>query len=119
MVSKLHRYIYSEKYHPPQDFLHKSLNTQLKHMGPYGMLRKGASSRPPLLGNIDRNIFQGISFLSNKLYRAPVFFHKPKYTDFFCSFHQDRKGSKQIIIRELQNIYSVGQIEPYKDVYNP
>lgn len=120
MVSKLSRYLYSDQYLPKEEFLPSSQNLKVKHMGPYGQqILKSANAKLPLLGNIDKSQFQGIAMLSNKLYRAPVFFHRPQHTDFFCSFFQDRKGSKHIILREIQSIYSVGQIEPIQAVYNP
>ena len=79
-------------------------------MGPFGRQKLcRPSEKLPLLGNIDKSLFQGITVLSNKLYRAPVFFHSVKYTDFFCSRYQDKKkekskdgrATKRIIIREI------------------
>ena len=93
MVSKLHRYIYSNHLLPKEEFAPKSQNMKVKHIGPCGLqVLKPPNSKLPLLGNIDRNYFQGISVLSNKLYRAPLFYHKPKHTDFFCSFFENKKG---------------------------
>lgn len=109
MVSKMHRYVYSDHLLPNDEFTPKNKNLQLMHMGPNGkQILKAQGSKLPLLGNIDgmtshpeKAKFRGISVLSNKLYRAPVFFHKSKQTDFFCSFYQDKKGGKQIVMREI------------------
>lgn len=113
MVSKLFRFLYNDKTLPNEEFLPRSKNVRLQHMGPYGVqVLKSQNSKLPLLGNIDKTLFQGISILSNKLYKAPVFYHKPRHTDFFCSFFQDKKGQKQVVLREIQDMYSVGQLEP-------
>lgn len=120
MVSKLHRYLYSDRRLPAEDFRFNSQNAKVRHMGPFGQqVPKGPKQKLTLLGNIDKTLFQGITVLSNKLYQAPVFFHRPRKADFFCSFFQDKKGKKQIILREIQNVYSVGQIEPIQPVFNP
>lgn len=55
--------------------------------------------------------------LENKLFNAPVFYHAPQRTDFFCTMHT--KGDTRIILRELDNFYTVGQIEPKLEVYKP
>jgi hypothetical protein len=109
MVSKLYRFLYNDRTIPNDEFLPKNKNAKLMHMGPYGLqILKNQNSKLPLLGNVDKTMFQGIAVLSNKLYRAPVFYHKPRQTDFFCSVFQDKRGSRQIILREIQDIYSVG-----------
>lgn len=77
MASQLQRYLYSDTQIPKKEFLFNSPNYKLKHMGPYGQqILKNKNSKLPLLGSIDKEKFQGIAELSNKLYRAPVFFHK-------------------------------------------
>ena len=49
-------------------------------MGPFGQqILKNNNSKLPLLGSIDKEKFHGITELSNKLYRAPVFFHKNQH----------------------------------------
>ena len=79
MVSKLHRYVYSDSPLPQEEFAPNSKNIKVRHIGPSGLQKlMQPHNKLPLLGNIDKNTFQGISVLSNKLYRAPVFFHKPK-----------------------------------------
>jgi len=96
MVSQLHRYLHSDHQLPKEEFLPKSKNEKVKHIVPYGLqvLKPPNAKYKLLLGNIDQSQFQGIAVLSNKLYRAPLFYHKPKHTDFFCSFFQDKKGQK-------------------------
>lgn len=121
MVSKLDRYMYNDRALPAKHFLPTAQNSAISHMGPFGRQKLcRPTEKLPLLGNIDKSLFQGITVLSNKLYRAPVFFHKAKHTDFFCSHFQEKKKGKgkegrparRIIIREIQSVYSVGQIEP-------
>ena len=45
---------------------------------------------------MDKTKYAGITVLSNKLYKAPVFFHRKNQRsepqDFFCSMHIDRQG---------------------------
>lgn len=62
----------------------------------------------------------GITVLENKMYNAPLFYHSSSRTDFFCSLVQVKQGKDQrIVIRELDSMYTVGQIEPKLEVYNP
>ena len=74
-----------------------------------------------LLGQINTKKYQGISVLENKMYNAPVFYHQSNRQDFFCCLVQGTNESddKKIIIRELDSVYTVGQIEPKLEVYNP
>ena len=54
------------------------------------------------------------------MYNAPVFYHKAPRTDFFCTVHKQTDNvSSSIFIRELDSLYTVGQIEPKLEVYNP
>lgn len=62
----------------------------------------------------------GITVLENKMYNAPLFFHQSSRTDFFCSLVKTKQSQEQrIVIRELDSLYTVGQIEPKLEVYNP
>jgi transcription initiation factor TFIID subunit 1 len=124
MVSNLERYIYAESPLPKSDFLPSSLKLDVKHMGPFGkQILRNANQHLPLLGRMDKSKYQGITVLSNKLYRAPVFFHRKNQRsepqDFFCSLHTDRQGQRKIVVRELHYAYTVGQIEPIQKVYDP
>ena len=85
---------------------------------------KSRHDKLELLGQVDRKSYRGIAVLENKLYNVPVFHHKPHRVDFFCAIHKqedssNQPGSSSIFIRELDQIYTVGQIEPKLDVYNP
>jgi len=63
--------------------------------------------------------YKGLAVMENKMYNAPVFFHTPGRTDFFCSISKSRQGDQRIVVRELDSLYTVGQIEPKIFVYNP
>lgn len=77
------------------------------------------SMRLDLLGQIDTNQYQGITVLENKMYNAPVFYHNSNRTDFFCSLVLSKSNEQRIVIREMDGIYNVGQIEPKLEVVNP
>ena len=57
------------------------------------------------------------------MFNAPVFYQKSGGSDFFCSITKtvaaDGNKEQRIVLRELENLYSVGQIEPKLEVYNP
>ena len=55
------------------------------------------------------------------MYNAPVFYHRMPSTsnDFFCSIIKQSKNERRIVIRPLTSFYTVGQIEPKREVYNP
>ena len=53
------------------------------------------------------------------MYYCPVFYHKPQRSDFLCVFHKDKNGKQSIIVRELSEMYVMGQEEPKIEVYNP
>ena len=74
-----------------------------------------------LLGQVDKSKFNGITLLENNLYNAPVFYHRMPSTtnDFFCSLIKQSNGDNRIVIRQLNSFYTVGQIEPKREVYNP
>jgi hypothetical protein len=62
--------------------------------------------------------------LENNMYSAPVFYHIADRQDFFCSVHLNTKnnekdGRHDVIIREMDSLYTLGQIEPKKEVLNP
>jgi hypothetical protein len=105
-------------------------------MGPHGEIQlKGKPSfvdpskkelglihtqRLDLLGQINTDIYQGITVLENKMYNAPLFYHNSQRNDFFCSIVQGKSCTEQrIVIRELESVYNVGQIEPKLEVVNP
>ena len=54
------------------------------------------------------------------MYNAPVFYHTADRQDFFCCLHLSEDGKRRtVVIRELDYLYTVGQIEPKKEVLNP
>lgn len=59
--------------------------------------------------------------LENNMYNAPVFYHRMPSTsnDFFCSIIKQPNNERRIVIRSLNSLYTVGQIEPKREVYNP
>lgn len=125
MVSNLERHIFADKPLDKSDFLLSSLLKGVKHMGPFGkQILKNANQNVPLLGRMDKTKYAGITVLSNKLYKAPVFFHRKnqrsdQQKDFFCSLHIDKVGQKSVVLRELHHVYTVGQIEPQQKVHDP
>ena len=55
------------------------------------------------------------------MYNAPVFYQKMPSTnnDFFCSVVRQKNNEMQISVRQMNSFYTVGQIEPKFEVYNP
>ena len=83
---------------------------------------KSRGDKIDLLGQVDLKKYKGQAVLENKMYNAPVFFHyiKPPRTDFFCTIHKQADNTtSNIFIRELDSMYTVGQVEPKLEVYNP
>jgi len=120
MASRLRRYYYSDKQPSKKVFYQKHENKGSRHIGPYGeLILKGQHDKLELLGQVDLNHFKGLAVLENKMYNAPVFFHTPAMTDFFCSLIKRKNGEFQVAIREMDSLYTVGQIEPKLEVYNP
>jgi len=124
MASKVKRYIYADKTLPHTAFLKKKEgNQQTKHMGLNGvqiLLKKDDKMlKVPLLGQIDTRHFKGVTVLDNNMYQAPIFCHSSQKSDFLCVFHTDRRSKRQIFIREINDLYTVGQQEPKLEVYNP
>jgi len=84
MSSKLNRYIYSDKILPLKYFKRQPTGMgKTRHMGYYGQqILLHDDDKLPLIGQIDRKEYQGLTILENNLYRAPVCYQKPKSTDF-------------------------------------
>lgn len=60
--------------------------------------------------------------LENNLYVCPVVYHKPqkaRRNDFLCVVHRDKNQKASIVVRELSEMYVVGQQEPKVEVYSP
>lgn len=120
MASRLRRYYYSDKQPSKKVFYQKHENKGSRHIGPNGeLILKGPVDKLELLGQVDLNHFKGLAVLENKMYNTPVFFHTPATTDFFCSFAKKKNGDFTVAIREMDSIYTMGQIEPKLEVYNP
>ena len=75
-----------------------------------------------MLGQVDKDKYKGLTMLENNMYNAPVFYHRIPSTnnDFFCSvIKQNNSNDSRIVVRSLDLFYTVGQIEPKREVYNP
>jgi transcription initiation factor TFIID subunit 1 len=66
----------------------------------------------PFLGNIPPGVT--VSSIENNLYKAPMFRHTPRETDFMLI----RSGNKYFI-REIPAAYTVGQMQPLMEVPAP
>ena len=66
-------------------------------------------------------MYKGLTVLENNMYYCPVFYHKAPRNDFLAITHLDKHGNPTIYIRELTDMYLMGQIEPKTnmEVYNP
>ena len=71
------------------------------------------------MGRLDPDQFQGLTLLENNLYKAPVLFHPPARGDFLLVVHTEANRMRRFHIRELKALYTVGQIEPRMQPYNP
>lgn len=112
MASRLNRYFYGDRVPHKKEFQNmKSENKGKRHIGPYGQLiLKQNKEKLNLLGQVDRSVYEGVTVLENKLYNAPVFYHKlpSTNTDFFCSVSRLANGERKIVVRELNHIYTMG-----------
>lgn len=57
--------------------------------------------------------------VSNSMYRAPLFPHKPKPTDFLVVRSTTGRGGSDYYLRNIENLYVVGQQFPSVDVPGP
>ncbi|CAJ0632744.1 3181_t:CDS:2 [Entrophospora sp. SA101] len=67
-------------------------------------------------GNVERG--QVITTLYNNLFRAPLFRHDPKDSDFLV-LRTTFKNKSKYYIREIKNIFVVGQTFPMQEVPSP
>ena len=91
-------------------------------LGPNGVIRLIADSnseRLPLMANITNEKYIGCSVLENNLYAAPIFPQKPRTTDFVLVRRVTDEGYTRFYLRKIENLYTVGQIEPRREVYTP
>ena len=64
-------------------------NIGTRHIGPLGeLVLKSRGDKIDLLGQVDLDKYKGQAVLENKMYNAPVFYHKTPRTDFFCTVHK-------------------------------
>ena len=57
--------------------------------------------------------------ISNSMYRAPLFQHQPKSTDFLVIRNSTGSGGSDYFLRNIENLYVVGQQFPSVDVPGP
>ena len=91
-------------------------------LGPNGVIRlvtDSNSEKPPLMANITNEKYIGIPVLENNLYVAPIFPQKPKTTDFVLVRHVTSEGYTKFFLRKIESLYTVGQIEPRREVFTP
>jgi hypothetical protein len=109
MASKLKRYIKGSR---------ASLQEYPHYLGSLGLpVYLENNQKIPLLGQLEEN--QAISVFENNMYRSPVYSHNPRYTDFMLVRTQGRRGKPKFYLREIDYIYSSGQIEPKMEVFIP
>lgn len=99
MASRITRYVYNSPIpkHPfemlKRNKLSKPDYDQLKHIGPFGpqivMSSLAEHHKIPLIGKVDSSAYKGIAILENNMYRAPLFWHPIKSTDFILIKHKE------------------------------
>lgn len=82
-------------------------------------MQEGSQEKHPLIGNITNEKYPGFTALENNLYVAPIFPQKPKMTDFVLVRHVSPEGYTKFFLRKIENLYTVGQIEPKREVFTP
>ena len=65
-------------------------------------------------GHVDKG--EVVPTLSNIMYRAPVFQHKPKSTDFLVGLSSTYQSGHRFHIRNVENLHTVGQQFPLAEV---
>jgi Protein of unknown function (DUF3591) len=73
------------------------------------------SSIPNLIGQLPEEVL-GVAVIENDLFVAPVFKHKAARTDFLLVKNQN---SDDYVLRRIDHIYVVGQIEPKNGIFSP
>ncbi len=72
----------------------------------------------PFYGFGDVEPGQTMQAIYNHLYRAPIFKHQVQETDFLL-IKQTYKGKSKFFIREIPNLYVVGQCFPVQEIPRP
>jgi transcription initiation factor TFIID subunit 1, fungi type len=70
-----------------------------------------------IFGEVD--LSETMSTLHNQMYRAPIFKHTPKATDFICSRSTTGLGGSKWHLRKANHMYVVGQTFPSVEVPGP
>lgn len=65
-------------------------------------------------GHVDKG--ETVPTLQNGLYRAPVFSHVPKQTDFVIGISSTYEGGDRFFLRNVENLHAVGQQFPFAEV---
>ncbi|KAF2214813.1 hypothetical protein CERZMDRAFT_66073 [Cercospora zeae-maydis SCOH1-5] len=65
-------------------------------------------------GHVDKG--ETVPTLQNGMYRAPVFNHTPKQTDFVIGISSTYEGGDRFYLRNIENLYTVGQQFPLAEV---
>ena len=110
MASRIRRYYYSNKQPKKSNFSTSAANIGSRHIGPNGkIVLKARGEKIDLLGQVDLKKYKGQAVLENKMYNAPIFYHKAPRTDFFCVMHKPKNSTQiNIQLRELDSVYTVG-----------
>lgn len=108
MASKLRRYYKGNKsYEDFQDYV-----------GSLGLPELlDSNDNIPLIARLQEG--QGISVLENNLYRAPIYFHHSKSTDFIMIRYPKKSGKSKWYLRPIEYLYCSAQIEPKIEVFAP
>lgn len=69
-----------------------------------------------IFGTVDPG--ETVPTLHNQMYRAPIFKHEPRPTDFILG-RTTTKSSSQLYLRPVEHIYTVGQIFPSVEIPGP
>jgi transcription initiation factor TFIID subunit 1, fungi type len=70
-----------------------------------------------IFGHIDPG--ETVPAITNTMYRAPVFNHQPKSTDFLVVRGTTQSNGSDYFIKNLENVYVVGQQLPSTDIPGP
>lgn len=72
----------------------------------------------PTMGQLTKTNFLGVNLLENNLSVVPVFPHKIKRNKFLLVICKTG-DKKRFFLRRIPHVYTAGQIQPKKEVFNP
>jgi len=135
MASRINRYVYSQRAYAKVQAQQTAKGTtqpteneelvefvkMIKEtLGPNGSISfLDETKNIPLIGQLTKENFVGITVLDNNLFYAPIFIHKAPETDFVMVRYTSSDGTQKCYLRKIEYIYTVGQIEPKVEVFNP